>query len=130
MPSDSIDQHASDISVTTESIHRLDPIKFPLVHSLDKEPFFEVSSTGGMQYFNPPFVFLWFHGSIKTVNMYPFLVPSHEESMAVLFACKIPNVDCTPSEGTPFEDLFWEMDIQMDKILIHGSYLELQDTSG
>ncbi len=51
-----------------------------------------------MQYFNPLFVFLWFHGFIKTVNMYPFLVPSHAKSIAVLFARKIPNADGALSE--------------------------------
>ncbi len=44
------------------------------------------------------FVFLWFHGFITTVNMYLFHVPSHEESMAMLFASKIPNADGTLSE--------------------------------
>ncbi len=52
-----------------------------------------------MTYFNPLLVFLWLNGFIKTVNMHLFLVPANGESMAVLFTCKIPNPDSTPSEN-------------------------------
>ena len=51
-----------------------------------------------MPYFNPLFAFLWFHGFSKAVNMYPFLVPAHNESFAVLFARKLPSADGTPSD--------------------------------
>jgi hypothetical protein len=39
-PSSLMIWHVSYISVTADFIHRLDPIKFPNLHNLDKDPFF------------------------------------------------------------------------------------------
>jgi hypothetical protein len=115
LPSYSIDWHASHISFTTGHIHRLDFIDFPTFQSPDKAPFFQKSK--GMPYFNPLFVFLWFHGFTKTVNMYPYLVPASDQSMAVLFACKIPKADCTASK----DNFINENLILMFHFLVAGS---------
>ena len=93
-----------DACIAAENIHRLDPAKFPAIHSLERPPFFAKpqvapdATTGGMPYGNALFAFLWFHAFIKHVNMGPYLCPSADTPLDVLFERKVPNPDGTPSD--------------------------------
>ncbi len=70
-----------------------DPIKFPTLRSLDKAPLFSKNQRECRT--STLCLCFWF---IKTVNMYPYLVPTSDQSMAELFARKIPKADGTASE--------------------------------
>ena len=93
-----------DACIAAENIHRLDPAKCTAIHSLERPPFFAEpqvapdATTGGMPYGNALFAFLWFHAFIKHVNMGPYLCPSADTPLDVLFERKVPNPDGTPSD--------------------------------
>ncbi len=61
--------------VAAENIHRLHPLGFPNLHSLEKPPFYRVppkapdATVGGMPYGNALFSYLWLNTFIKFVNM-------------------------------------------------------------
>jgi hypothetical protein len=85
-----------------ENMHRLDPIRLPNLHSLEKPPFYQVppkapdATVGGMQYGNALFPYLWFNVFIKFVNLAPYICPTLHESLDVLFERKIPKPDGSP----------------------------------
>ena len=85
-------------------MYRLDPVKFPAVHSLANPPFYGVpprapeATVGGMPYGNALFAYLWFTTFVKMVNMAPYLCPTQEETLDVLFERKIPKPDGSPSD--------------------------------
>ena len=85
-------------------MYRLDPLKFPAVHSLANPPFYGVparapdATVGGMPYGNALFAYLWFTTFVKMVNMAPYLCPTQEETLDVLFERRIPKPDGSPSD--------------------------------
>ena len=85
-------------------MYRLDPVKFPAVHSLANPPFYGVpprapeATVGGMPYGNALFAYLWFTTFVKMVNMAPYLCPTQEETLDVLFERRIPKPDGSPSD--------------------------------
>ena len=56
------------------------------------------ATVGGMPYGNALFSYLWFNAFVKLVNMAPYLCPSQEQTLDVLFERKIPNPDGSPSD--------------------------------
>ena len=87
-----------------DNLYRLDPVRFPAVHSLVNPPFYGVpprapdATVGGMPYGNALFAYLWFTTFVKMVNMAPYLCPTQEETLDVLFERKIPKPDGSPSD--------------------------------
>ena len=85
-------------------MYRLDPLKFPAVHSLANPLFYGVpprapnATVGGMPYGNALFAYLWFTTFVKMVNMAPYLCPTQEETLDVLFERRIPKPDGSPSD--------------------------------
>ena len=85
-------------------MYRLDPVKFPAVHSLANPPFYGVpprapdATVGGMPYGNALFAYLWFTTFVKMVNMAPYLCPTQEETLDVFFERRIPKPDGSPSD--------------------------------
>ena len=85
-------------------MYRLDPVKFPAVHSLANPPFYGVpprapdATVGGMPYGNALFAYLWFTTFVKMVNMAPYPCPTQEDTLDVLFERKIPKPDGSPSD--------------------------------
>ena len=79
-------------------------MKFPAVHSLANPPFYGIpqrapeSAVGGMPYGNALFAYLWFNTFVKLVNMAPYLCPTQEETLDVLFERRIPKPDGSPSD--------------------------------
>ena len=82
----------------------MDPLKFPAVHSLAIPPFYAVpprapdATVGTMPYGNALFAYLWFTTFVKMVNMAPYLCPTQEETLDVLFERRIPKPDGNPSD--------------------------------
>jgi len=87
-----------------DNLYRLDPVRFPAVHSLVNPPFYGVpprapdATVGGMPYGNALFSYLWFTAFVKMVNMAPYLCPGQEDTLDVLFERKIPKPDGSPSD--------------------------------
>ena len=77
---------------------------FPALHSLEKPPFYAVpplapeATVGGMPFCNALFAFLWYNAFIKFVNLGPYICPSQDANLDVLFERKIPNPDGSPSD--------------------------------
>ena len=51
-----------------------------------------------MPYGNALFAYLWFTTFVKMVNMAPYLCPTQEETLDVLFERRIPKPDGSPSD--------------------------------
>ena len=87
-----------------DNLYRLDPVRFPAVHSLVNPPFYGVpprapdATVGGMPYGNALFSYLWFNAFIEFVNLAPYICPTPQESLDVLFERKIPKLDGSPSD--------------------------------
>jgi len=87
-----------------DNLYRLDPVKFPAVHSLANPPFYGIpqrapdTAVGGMPYGNALFAYLYFTTFVKMVNMAPYLCPTQEETLDVLFERRIPKPDGSPSD--------------------------------
>ncbi len=96
LPTYSIDWHASYISFTTEHIHRLDPIKFPTLHSLDKAP--SVSKIKRNAVIQPSACVSMVPLVYQDCQYVPVSCPRLYQSMAALFARKIPKADGTASK--------------------------------
>jgi hypothetical protein len=80
-----------------EHISRFSPLKFPLIHSIEKQPFFNLPADGGLPLFNGATAFIWFHGVLKMQNVYSFVAPVDGVPLESLFASKHLNQDGTES---------------------------------
>jgi hypothetical protein len=87
-----------------DNLYRLDPTRFPTLHSLEKPPFYAVppkapdATVGGMPYGNALFSYVWYNAFIKFVNMAPYTCPTQHENLDLLFERKIPKPDGNPSD--------------------------------